>query len=93
MTKKQLISNLRDREGMTWNQATRVVNELFEDIANNVINGEPVYIPKFGRFCRSAVRQKRCKHPETGKFIMLPPHDVIRFRMAEDLRRKLDGEA
>ena len=36
MNKKQLITNVRAREDMTWEQATRIVNDIFEDISNDV---------------------------------------------------------
>lgn len=90
MTKKELINKIRLREGMTWEQATRIVNDLFGDIADCVVKRESVYIPKFGKFYTSNVNKKRCRHPETREFVMLPPHSVVSFRMAEDLRRKLE---
>ena len=34
MTKKELINNLRIREGLTWGQTTRIVNSLFNDISD-----------------------------------------------------------
>ena len=89
-TKKQLIANLRARENMTWDQATRVVNGLFEEIADNVSKGNDVYIPKFGRFYPASVAKKGCKHPITKEYITMPEHPIVRFRMAEELRRKLD---
>lgn len=89
-TKKQLIANLRARENMTWDQATRVVNGLFDEIADEVSGGNDVYIPKFGRFYSALVAKKRCVHPVTKKDIIMPEHPIVRFRMAEELRRKLD---
>lgn len=89
MTKKELINNIRRREGLTLEKATRIVNRLFDDIAADVADGNDVYIPRFGRFFMSSVSQKRCVHPETKKAIMLPPHKVVRFRMAEGLKRKM----
>lgn len=89
-TKKQLIAKLRAREDMTWDQATRVVNSLFDIIGNEVSAGNDVYIPKFGRFYPASVARKRCKHPVTKEYIIMPEHPVVRFRMAEHLRRKLN---
>lgn len=89
MTKRELIKNLRDREGMTWDQATRVVNGIFDEIADVVTSGEEVYIPKFGRFFITTVAQKRCVHPITKEDVIMPPHKIVRFRGAEELKRKL----
>lgn len=91
MTKKELISNLRDREGMTWDQATRIVNTLFEEIANEVASGKDVYIPKFGRLFTTTVARKRCVHPVTKEEVIMPAHPIVRFRMAEEFRRKLNA--
>lgn len=90
MTKKELANRLRIREGMTHAQSKRIITDLFNDIADEVVKGEDVYIPKFGLFFLSDVTQKRCKHPITKEYIMLPPHKVVRLRMAEELKRKLE---
>lgn len=90
MTKKELVNKLRARESMNWDQATRIVNNIFEDIADEMVNGNSVYIPKFGRFFISKVSKKRCKHPETKEYIILPAHDVVRFRMAAEFRRRMN---
>lgn len=89
MTKKELINKLRSREGMTWDQATRIVNTIFEEVAIDVAKGNQVYIPKFGRFFTTTVATKRCKHPVTKKYVTMPAHQIARFRMAEEFRRKL----
>lgn len=89
MTKKELINNVRTREDMTWDQATRIVNDIFEDVANDVAKNNQVYIPKFGRFFITTVATKRCEHPRTKKDVIIPAHQIVRFRMAEEFRRKL----
>lgn len=90
MTKKELINNIRTREGLTREQALRIVNGLFKDISDTVASGGDVYIPKFGRFFTSTVAQKRCVHPVTKEDVITPSHPIVRFRMAEDFRRKLN---
>lgn len=90
MNKKQLITNVRAREDMTWEQATRIVNDIFEDISNDVAKGVDTYIPKFGRFFTTTVARKRCVHPVTKKDVIMPAHPIVRFRMAEGFRRKLN---
>lgn len=91
MTKKQLINNLRVREGMTLEQASRIVHNIFEDIAVEVVAGKDVYIPKFGRFFTTTVAKKRCKHPKTKEDVIIPAHGIVRFRMASDLKRRLNA--
>lgn len=91
MTKKKLISKLRDTESMTWEQATRIVDMIFDTVTEEVINGNDVYIPKFGRFYLAHVADKRCKHPVTKEEIITPAHNVVRLRMAEELKRKVGG--
>ena len=88
MNKKQLITNVRAREDMTWEQATRIVNDIFEDISNDVAKGVDTYIPKFGRFFTTTVAKKRCVHPVTKKDVIMPAHPIVRFRMAEEFRNR-----
>ena len=89
MTKKELINNLRIRESMTWGQATRIVNGLFDDITKEVASGRDVYIPKFGRFFTTTIGRKRRVPPVTKNDVIMPAHPIVRFRMAEGFRRKL----
>lgn len=90
VSKKQLINDLRVREGITWEQATRIVNSLFGQISDAVASGDEVYIPKFGRFFTTTVAKKRCVHPVTKNDVIMPAHPIVRFRMAEEFRRKLN---
>lgn len=90
MTKKDLINNIRNREGLTRNQATRIVNALFDDISSEVAKCGDMYIPKFGRLYVSSIMERQCKHPETKKDITIPAHKIVRFRMAKEFRRKLE---
>lgn len=91
MNKKELARKLKSREGMSWDQAIRVVNGVFEDIADEVANGNDVYIAKFGRIFTAKIASKRCVHPETKKDVVIPAHKIVRFRMAEEFRRKLEA--
>ena len=79
MTKKELINNLRIREGLTWGQTTRIVNSLFNDISDAIINGEDVYIPKFGRFFTAILNEKRGVHPKTKKVVITPDRKSTRL--------------
>lgn len=92
MTKKELINYIRISESVTWDEATRIVNAVFNKIADEVAKGNEVYIPKFGRFYRTKVSQKRCIHPVTKENIITPAHDIVRLRMAEELKRKMKGK-
>lgn len=90
MTKKELINNLRVREGMTWEQSKRIVNSLFDEISTAVVENGDMYIPKFGRFFIGTVAEKHCIHPVTREKVIMPAHPIIRFRMAAGFRRKLE---
>lgn len=89
MTKKELVGRLREREGLTWNQATRIVNEMFKDISDGVADGRDVYIPRFGRFSTATMATKKGKHPVTKERTTIPSHKIVRFHMAMEFRRKL----
>lgn len=91
MTKKSLVNKIRMEESMTWEQATRIVDTVFDTIADEVVKGNDVYIPKFGRFFLTSVSDKRCKHPVTHEDIIVPKHSVIKLRLAAGLKRKLEG--
>lgn len=93
MTKKELINQIRIEESMTWNQATRIVDRVFDTIATEVAKGNNVYIPKFGKFFLASVADKHCKHPVTKEDMITPKHNVIRLRMAAGMKQKLKDNA
>lgn len=92
MNKRQLINHVRTSQSMTWDQATQIVESIFDKIADEVAAGNDVYIPKFGRFYLTSVADKHCKHPITKEDLVTPAHKVVRLRMAVELKRKLKGE-
>ncbi|MBO7612069.1 MAG: integration host factor subunit beta [Elusimicrobia bacterium] len=66
-------------------EATIVVNKLFEEMLNAIINGEKVVITGFGSFNLLVTQTKKGRNPKTGETILIEPKKKIKFKQSKEI--------
>ena len=84
----ELVRRLREREGLTWKQSNRIFEDLFADIADALLHGTSVYIPKLGKLYVVNASVRRVRHPVTKKMIEVDVGESIRFRQSNNMRQR-----
>ena len=84
----ELVRRLREREGLTWKQSNRIFEDLFADIADALLHGTSVYIPKLGKLYVVNMAVRRVRHPITKEMIEVEVGESIRFRQSANMRQK-----
>ncbi|MBR0538868.1 MAG: HU family DNA-binding protein [Bacteroidales bacterium] len=80
MTKKELIRRISERKSVSQREATTYINAVLSSISDALAEGEEVVIPDFGRFKMKTVPEHQCKHPATGKTIIIPEKQRVYFK-------------
>ena len=87
MTKADLIDAVYERHGgLTKNEATEIVDAIFQTVKTTLGDGRPVRIKNFGSF---EVRERPGRYgvnPSSGERIFIPAHNGLNFRPARRLR-------
>ena len=84
MTKNDLIEKIAHLMP-SKKEATIVVNKLFEEMLNAIINGEKVVITGFGSFNLLVTQAKKGRNPKTGDTILIEPKKKIKFKQSKEI--------
>lgn len=84
MTKNDLIekiSNLMPSK----KEAAIVVNKIFDEMLEAIVNGEKVVITGFGSFNLLVTQTKKGRNPKTGETIIIEPKKKIKFKQSKEI--------
>ena len=87
MTKRELVARVADRTGFTRRTVCRVMDSVFDSIAEAMAAGESYRVPGFGLFePREGIRRGR--HPVT-RDEYTAEYRTVRFKPGREIRAKL----
>ena len=89
MNKGELVASIADARGITKAQAEQALNTVLGYMANAVEKGEKVIITGFGSFRVVERAERKGRNPQTGQNIVIPSHNVVKFRPAKNLYDKV----
>jgi len=91
MNKKELISEVARRTGLTQAKAGEVVDAIFAKALESLGDGEDVSIPGFGRWMVRQRPARTGRHPRTGAPLDIPAFSSVRFAPAKQMKEELTG--
>ena len=89
MNKGELVASIANAGGMTKSQAEQALNVVLSNMANAMEKGEKVILTGFGSFRVVERAAQKGRNPQTGQNIMIPAHNVVKFRPAKNLWAKV----
>lgn len=90
MTKKELVKNVSEKTGFTQKDVLAVVENVFETIANVVVN-EDIAITGFGKFATTERAARTMRNPLSGEQVQVPAKKVLRFKPAKSLKDSINA--
>ena len=92
MTKSELIQSLSADAGLSQSQAGKIVNRLFDAIAEALQRGDEVRLTGFGTFRVTETAERTGRNPRTGAAIRIPPGKRVSFAAGTGLVGAVRGE-
>lgn len=92
MTKAGIINEVYERVGLTKKEASEYVEAVLETIKETLESGEDIKVSGFGKFEVRAKGERVGRNPRTGVEIMIPERSVLRFKVSQVLKDKLNGK-
>ena len=89
ITRSDLAMNLRDKFGFTASQSARLVDLIFDEICESLINGEPVKFAGFGTFRILDKSARIGRNPKTGETAIVSARRVPAFRPSTEFRQRV----
>jgi len=92
MIKSELIHKIsRDYPHLYHRDVERIVNRVFEEVAEALSQGDRVELRGFGAFSVKNRPARTGRNPRTGAAVFVPEKQVPFFKTGKDLRERLNG--
>jgi integration host factor subunit beta len=90
MNKSQLIEALAKAENITLKKAEMVVNALFDNMTEALMQKERIEIRGFGSFKVKFYDGYKGRNPKTGELIKVEGKRLPFFKVGKELRERVD---
>lgn len=90
MNKSDLVEALSKGEDLTKTKAEEIVNLVFSEMTNALVNGDRVEIRGLGSFKVKRYDGYSGRNPKTGKRIKVKPKKLPFFKCGKDLKERVD---
>ncbi len=92
MTKSELIQRLAERNPhLLHRDIERIVQTMFDEIANALAGGNRVELRGFGAFSVKSRSARTGRNPRTGASVSVDAKRVPYFKTGKELRERLNG--
>ncbi|MGE0826431.1 MAG: integration host factor subunit alpha [Candidatus Binatia bacterium] len=93
MTKAEIIERLYERVGLPKQEASEIVETIFELIKIRLERGEKVKLSGFGNFSVKTKEARKGRNPQTGETITLPGRRVLSFKASPLLKEAVNQDS
>ena len=92
MTKADIVEKVYSKIGFSKKEASELVEMVFDNLKDVLINGDKVKISGFGNFLVRGKSERVGRNPQTGEQIKISARRVLTFRPSQVLKAMLNGE-
>ena len=93
MTKSELIARLAVKNPhLTAKDVGRIVDTIFDAIANAMARGDRVELRDFGTFSVRQREPRQGRNPRTGEAVAVVAKGIPFFKMGKKIRRMINGQ-
>ena len=89
LTKSELAAMLFEQIGLNKREAKDFIDAFFDQITNQLVEGQDVKISGFGNFEVRTKVARPGRNPRTGETVTIPSRRVATFRASGALKEKL----
>ena len=89
VTRSDFANRLRERFGLTTADAYKMVDVVFDEIRDALINGEEVKFAGFGTFKILEKSARMGRNPKTGASAIISARRVATFRPSNEFRERV----
>ena len=89
MNKGELVASIAETGDMTKVAAGKALDSVLANMAEAMKRGERVTLAGFGSFRVVERAEQKGRNPQTGQAIIIPAHNVVKFRPGKKLCSKV----
>ena len=88
-TKREIAERVAQQTGLPQVTVKQVVQMLFEEITNELANGNRLEFRDFGVFEVVLRKARTGRNPRTGEKVAVPPKRVVTFKMGKIMKTRV----
>lgn len=92
MTKAGIVDSVYNRLDITKKDAKEYVETVLDTMKETLCEGEEIKLSGFGKFEVRAKGERVGRNPRTGVEIKIPERCVLRFKVSQVLKDRLNGK-
>lgn len=90
MKKSDIVKDITSQVDVTADKAGKIINIVFESIANGLINGDSYNQDKFGTFKTIPRASRKGRNPQTGETVDIPAKKAVKIVVSGYLKDKIN---
>jgi integration host factor subunit alpha len=91
MTKADIVELIHEKLGLTKKDIAKVVDELFNEVREQILDKNNVKISGFGNFEVKKRGRRIGRNPKTGVETVIEPRTVVVFRPSQIFKDEVNG--
>ena len=91
LTRAELVELIYSEVGISKTEASEIVDQFFEEIILDLIDGNSVKLTSFGTFSVKHKNERIGRNPKTKEEAIIDARRVISFKASKELKRRVDN--
>ena len=91
LTRAELAELIYCEVGISKTEASEIVDQFFEEIILDLIDGNSVKLTSFGTFSVKHKKERIGRNPKTKEEAIIHARRVISFKASKELKRRVDN--
>ena len=91
LTRAGLAEIIYSEVGISKTEASEIVDQFFEEIILDLIDGNSVKLTSFGTFSVKHKKERIGRNPKTKEEAVIDARRVISFRASKELKRRVNN--
>ena len=91
LTRAELAELIYSEVGISKTEASEIVDQFFEEIITDLMEGNSVKLTSFGTFSVRHKKERIGRNPKTKEEAVIDPRRVVSFRASRELKRRVDN--
>ncbi|MBJ65514.1 MAG: integration host factor subunit alpha [Rhodobiaceae bacterium] len=91
LTRAELAELIYSEVGISKTEASEIVDQFFEEIINDLVDGNSVKLTSFGTFSVRHKKERIGRNPKTKEEAIIDARRVISFRASKELKKRINS--
>ena len=91
LTRAELAELIYSEVGISKTEASEIVDQFFEEIITDLVDGNSVKLTSFGTFSVRHKKERIGRNPKTKEEAIIDARRVISFRASKELKRRVNS--